>query len=140
SCGGRRRRRRRRARRVERPRRDFRGGLPYPTAFLLACSGWPRGTRPAVTVDSPERSSGRDIGVCLGALARVGSRGGGARSIFPRSPAGLRPIDRWTRPSWSARRRGLCVAAATHSAAAALLRYTVVNNAVGKGEPVDNIR
>src|SRR5438309_5728543 len=89
--------------------------------FSFAWRGWPRGDASAVTVGSPERSSGRDIGICLGALARCGSRGGGARSIFPRSPAGLRPIDRWTRPSWSARRRGRCLAAATHSAAAPLL-------------------
>src|SRR5881396_698793 len=82
------------------------------TAFFTRVDRLATRDASAVTVDSPERSSGRDIGVCLGALARVGSRGGGARSIFPRSPAGLRPIDRSTRPSWSACHRPPCVAAA----------------------------
>src|SRR5207253_2706037 len=49
--------------------------------------------------------------------------------LSARSRAGLRPIDRKTRPSWSARRLDPCLAAATHGATAALLRDTIVNNA-----------
>ena len=59
-----------------------------PTALFICVERLATRDASAVTVDSPERSSGRDIGDCLGALARVGSRGGGARSIFPRSRPG----------------------------------------------------
>src|SRR5438132_3107500 len=48
----------------------------YATAFFIRVERLATRDASAVTVDSPERSSGRDIGVCRGALARGGSRGG----------------------------------------------------------------